>query len=280
VREHRYRLSAGIRPLLLFWIIKDNVGGARVVWRAGMNGVREHELTIGSDPARAPRKVNRWGYVRERTDDRSAETIGFMTESDDQSLDEAKARVEDRTQRGPIFKEIRSTVVPGRSRSATRAIRAPEQWSYRDLGAVMAAFEAGSAPSPKVREVPVAPGLKPGFLMALVDLLHDNVEASRRDGGRGPMLEGRSVSYVFSNTPYTLTLRKATRVPIARIDGRDYTGLVRHEFETLNQVARSRERFTILCPVEGPLAEVPIQVVYQPRWWFKAELVLDDREVF
>jgi hypothetical protein len=30
VKEHRYRMSAKIRPLLLFWIGKDNVGGARV----------------------------------------------------------------------------------------------------------------------------------------------------------------------------------------------------------------------------------------------------------
>src|SRR5450756_1103342 len=44
VAEHRYRVAAKIRPLVLFWIGKDNVGGARLRWRRGENDER------GSDP--------------------------------------------------------------------------------------------------------------------------------------------------------------------------------------------------------------------------------------
>ncbi len=40
VAEHRYRLAARIRPLLVFWIGRDNVGGARIVWRRGDNGAQ------------------------------------------------------------------------------------------------------------------------------------------------------------------------------------------------------------------------------------------------
>jgi hypothetical protein len=27
---------------------------------------------------------------------------------------------------------------------------------------------------------------------------------------------------------------------------------------------------------EGPLAEVPLRVIYQPRWWMQIELTIDD----
>ncbi len=65
VAEHRYRIAAKIRPLVLFWIGKDNVGGARIRWRQGEDGLRGYDALIGSDPARAPRKINRWGFILE-----------------------------------------------------------------------------------------------------------------------------------------------------------------------------------------------------------------------
>ena len=63
-KEYRYRMSAAIRPLL-FWIGDSDVGGARIVWRRGEDGRRGYEFLLGSDPIRAPRKINRWGFVRE-----------------------------------------------------------------------------------------------------------------------------------------------------------------------------------------------------------------------
>ncbi len=57
-------MSAAIRPLL-FWIGDSDVGGARIVWRKDDNGRRGYEFLLGSDPTRAPRKINRWGFVRE-----------------------------------------------------------------------------------------------------------------------------------------------------------------------------------------------------------------------
>jgi hypothetical protein len=40
------------------------------------------------------------------------------------------------------------------------------------------------------------------------------------------------------------------------------------------------EQFTIVCGVDDPLAEIPVFISYQPRWWFKVELVLDEHQVF
>jgi hypothetical protein len=62
---HQYRLAARIRPLL-FWIGKDNVGDACLTWLKEADGEPGYGLLIGSDPARAPLEINRWGYVSER----------------------------------------------------------------------------------------------------------------------------------------------------------------------------------------------------------------------
>ena len=61
--EHRYRMLGRVRPLL-FWISREDVGGAQVTWREAADGVG-YELLIGSDPERAPRRINRWGYIGE-----------------------------------------------------------------------------------------------------------------------------------------------------------------------------------------------------------------------
>ena len=54
VAERYYRMLAKVRPLL-FWISRDDVGGARIGWLGDQGGSKGFELLIGSDPA-WPRK--------------------------------------------------------------------------------------------------------------------------------------------------------------------------------------------------------------------------------
>src|SRR3990170_1795561 len=49
VAERYYRMLAKVRPLL-FWISRDDVGGARIGWLADHAGSKGFELLIGSDP--------------------------------------------------------------------------------------------------------------------------------------------------------------------------------------------------------------------------------------
>jgi hypothetical protein len=35
-----------------------------------------------------------------------------------------------------------------------------------------------------------------------------------------------------------------------------------------------------VCGLDGAFTEVPVFISYQPKWWFKAELVLDDGGAF
>jgi hypothetical protein len=91
VREHSYVVNAKVRPVLLFWIGRDNIGAARITWRKG-SGRRTFEFLIGSDPARAPRQINRWGFIVEELDADNAEVLGVMRESNEETIEEAKAK--------------------------------------------------------------------------------------------------------------------------------------------------------------------------------------------
>ncbi len=98
VRQHYYRMLAKVRPLL-FWVSRDNVGGARIGWLGDSSGSRGFELLIGSDPARAPRKINRWGYIAEELRGSHASTLGVMKQSNEDSIEEAKAKLRERKRR-------------------------------------------------------------------------------------------------------------------------------------------------------------------------------------
>ncbi len=90
-RLERYRVNARVRPLLLFWVGRDDVGTAEVSWRRGTPSRRAIELVIGTNPERAPRRLNRWGFIAEEVDDRGADVIGVMRESKEETFEEADA---------------------------------------------------------------------------------------------------------------------------------------------------------------------------------------------
>src|SRR5690242_2607993 len=93
VAQRSYRLKAGVR-LLLFWIRRDDVGDATLTWRAGPGEHRILEFLVGSDPERAPRHINRWGFIAEEVRPPDVDLLGIMSKSDEQSVDDARSRVE------------------------------------------------------------------------------------------------------------------------------------------------------------------------------------------
>src|SRR6478735_3529644 len=52
LQRHHYVMNARVRPLLLFWIARENVGDA-VIARFAEAGRSKYSLLIGSDPERA-----------------------------------------------------------------------------------------------------------------------------------------------------------------------------------------------------------------------------------
>jgi len=270
--ERRYRLSAAIRPLL-FWVGAKNVGGARIVWRHDGAGRKGYELLLGSDPARAPRRINRWGWVREDADGPLATMTGLMNRSEDDSLEQAKAGLQ--AKGTYLFKLNRARVEDGTARAEATTLYAPQDYTFRQLGELLRFADEAKA-TPRVRTGGLPPGTRPGLLFALADLVGAGVAAGRAPGGAGP--QPRRVQYTFNAGVYDLVVTSWERVARARYGSRTYDRLVRLEFESRNLEKGTTERFVLACGTEGLLAGVPVFVRYQPKWWFKVEGVLDEDE--
>jgi hypothetical protein len=119
-------------------------------------------------------------------------------------------------------------------------------------------------------------GTRPGLLFALADLVAAGVNAARAPGSQGPVPS--LVQYTFNAGVYDLAITSWERVEKARYGIRTYEKLVRLDFESRNREKGTTERFVLACGTEGDLAEVPVFVRYQPKWWFKVEGVLDESE--
>jgi hypothetical protein len=273
-QEHRYRLSAAIRPLF-FWVGAKNVGGARIVWRQDGGEHRGYELLLGSDPARAPRRINRWGWAREDADASGATMIGLMNRSEDDSLDQAKQSTLGRGKDGYFFKMNRARIERGVARAEATTVFAPQDYTFRQLAELLR-FADEAKPPPRVRTGALPSAANPGLLFALADLVRAGVEAGRTPGSAGP--QPRRVQYTFNAGVYDLVVTSWERVAQARYGARTYAQLVRLEFESRNLEKGTSEHFTLVCGTDGALSGVPVFVRYQPKWWFKVEGVLDEDE--
>ena len=124
IERHHYSVAARVRPLLVFWISRRGVGDA-IVTRRLSPGEAEYALLIGSDPDRAPRHINRWGYIKEEIRGAEARLVALMTESDEESIKEAEANLKTQAQGHHPFKIIRATVHGEQAQSVVTSIGAP-----------------------------------------------------------------------------------------------------------------------------------------------------------
>ena len=275
LREARYRMSAAVRPLRVFWIRADDVGGARIVWRGAADGRRGYELLIGSDPLRAPRKINRWGWELEATGPEGATVVGLMRKTDEESLDEAARELGSEGQRGYFFKTIQARIAGNEVHAESALWRSPRDYTYRELDALLERVGSQPAQPMRVRDARVAEDVYPGFLFAVTSLVDEAVDAAVASGPERRLLANRKATFTFNASLYDLTLVSSQWLESATYAGQRHQRLVKLRFEHFNREKRSRERFVLVCATDGPLARVPVYVEYQPKWWFKAEGVLD-----
>ncbi len=264
----QYTMTARVR-LLLFWISRQDVGGGRIAWSEGMDGSQVVELLIGSDPERAPMRINRWGYISERVAGSSAELVGVMTESEEASIEQAKIAVS-RSGTMHSFKGIRSSVTQGFAQSTVLHLLLPEDFTYRTADALLRQLPQKGGP---IRQVRIPDGTEPGFLYALKGLIHDSVGSLRRSGQANAERQSRCC-FVYAGSLYELTRRSSQHVQEDTINGRTYHGAIKSEFETRNLASGELSKFSITYGSQSPFTEIPIRIVYRPRWWFEAELLL------
>jgi hypothetical protein len=257
--RHHYSLAARVRPLLIFWISRSGVGDA-IVTRRVSPGEAEYALLIGSDPDRAPRHINRWGYIKEEIRGAEARLVGLMTESDEDSIEQAEANLKTQANGDHPFKIIRATVQGEQAQSVVMSIGAPKDYNYRQLQTVLdlALHEASEG---RIRTISLPPGTRPGFLAALADAMRTSA---------------KTITYVYHGRIYELRQLEARPIPDVRIGRASYGRAIAADFIITSKRDGEQTSFSMTYGTEGRFAQVPLTVSYRPRWWMEVNLTLDD----
>jgi hypothetical protein len=274
VERHHYSISARVRPLLVFWISRSGVGDALVTKRQGPSEAG-YSLLIGSDPDRAPRRINRWGYIDEEIRGGEATLIGLMTESDEESIKQAEANIGRPVAGDRTFKIIRATIDGDQAKSIVTSVAAPAEYSFRQVHKVLdlAQRESPEGPESKARVIRLPSGTRAGFLTAIAELMHRQVEQWHSAGRVEPR---ESIHYVYHGRIYELCATRTRALASVRVGGASYANVIASDFETRSAYDGEITQFSITYATEGPLAEIPLVASYQPRWWMQIELTLDD----
>jgi len=263
--ERNYVVAGRVR-LLLFWTGRRDVGTGRIAWKSGTGDTRRLELLIGTDPDRAPRKLNRWGFIAETRCGQNSDLFGLMTQSDEETLDEAKATVAAGTGDHP-YRAIRASQANGEVRSERLRMSTVENFTYRDLPALVSKLPAPGAP----RVAAAPPGSDTGFLASIAAILHDSVTIFRASGRPGP---AATRSYVYAGRVYDVATRAPSLITKLTVGWQSYTRALTSEFVVTNRATRETTEFEIAYGTEDTLAEVPVRIVYRPRWWLELQLTL------
>lgn len=273
VSDHRYRASGAVRPFLLFWITRDNVGGARITRRRGGDGSIALEMLTGSDPARAPFRTNRWGYIREIVRGDQAELVALKTETDEETIEQAKANVSNTNARGALV-FIREQVTQHEAVAWSAVAEVGRDVSFRDLDYVLNRFP--EIRNWQERRLVRPPGTRPGFLTAFTEMM-DSTAQLWASGARPKANAPRRLTYVHRAELFDLHQDQIERLTDVPAGAGDHVRALRARFRIWNrQTNQWSGDFVAVYGVDGALAGVPLRLTYQPRWWLRTELAIDE----
>jgi hypothetical protein len=271
VRVHRYTMSAAVRPLL-FWISRDGVGFARITWRRGRDGTLGYEFLVGTDPAQAPRGINRWGYIAEAARGEDGSVLALMTGSRHTSYREEETSSTATGRSSAEFQAVQGAVHQGRTTWQSVRIRVPTVLTIHDLDEALGRVDGEMADA--VQRDGIAPaGSHSGFLVSVADAIDRSV-SGRCASDSASKACGRSLVYVFGRDTYELCLRDTSALTVTRA-GRQ-TPATRLRFESRRLDSGSRTQFEVIAGTAGDLRGVPLVIEWQPRWWLRATLRLQE----
>jgi hypothetical protein len=288
-----YAMTARVR-LLLFWAGKDDVGGGYIRRGFSKDDPRQERIDVlfGSDPAKAPRGINRWGGGTEilwhkgtpgakEAFDEIAESafFGFMKSSQGKSAGEMQAELNQEKSAGEHrFTGILSHVSPGHAVSLTEPLVSHTDFNlhqYEEAEPLI--LEKLSSPTRPIRELNDTQGCERAgeFLQSVAELIEAALQAKKT-----PV----AVCYIYDAQVRTLTLQRA--VPLQKLPvhvrgakgetliNKTYEDLLEAEFVSETRKTGKRSEFTIAIGKNGELRGVPVQIRYQPNWWFQVVLNL------
>ena len=291
--QYDYVMTVRVR-FVIFWAGKDDVGGGYI--RRGISSNDAHQefiqVLFGSDPVKATRAINRWGAGTEvdwhkepvsipahEGDVTASAFFGFMKSSRGKSVVEMQKELKKEGEQGQhSFNGILSRVDPDQALSTIVPLQSDTDYNLHQYDVAEPIMLDRMAAS----ELPVRSFSGEGrcsragsFLATVAELL----EASL-DGRPAPL----SRCYVHNAQENTLTLESATPVAAlpVKVHGTDgsnvldttYTNLLQLEFVSTHKENGKKAYFTIFTTAAGPLRGVPVQIRYQPNWWFQIVLNL------
>ena len=285
--EYDFELTVEIR-LLLIWTAKDGVGGGyiklgRVADDPSLDVI---QLLFGSDPAKA-RGINRWGAgmeVAKRGPDGAVDSsafLGFMKSSQGGSAGAMQQELSNEKQKGlHRFEAVISRVDRGSAISTTVPFYSDRDYDFHELQpaeqTVLEQIQDNHARKFHALDAnSVSCSRGNGFLSTVQKLVNDAVETEQ-----API----ALCYLYNSKDYTLTLdgtrpvlQKTVAFSLTRTRQRvehSYRDLEEARFHVLNRITGKKTFFSILLGTTGALRGVPVQINYQPNWWFRIMLNL------
>src|SRR5215469_4809834 len=289
--QYNYEMTARLR-MILFWVGKDNVGGGYV--RTGRSGAQSAELVqvlFGSDPAKAPRAINRWGagteifHASAASGDDSATFsafFGFMKSSKGKSVSEMQGELARENLQGEhSFSAILSRVDSGRALSLVVPMHSDVDYNLHQLEEAQSyVFDEFISSGRPLKIIPSAEQCprNAGFLGTVAELIDAAIACKK-----APV----SLCYVYDAQVHTLTLRSTAPLDKLTIRARRpqapketasvdqaYSNLLETDFLSESKQSGKHSNFTLVLGTSGSLRGIPVQIRYQPNWWFQVVLNL------
>jgi hypothetical protein len=293
--QYNYVMTARVR-LLFFWIGKDDVGGGYIRHGISAQDPRKEMIQVlfGSDPAKAPRAINRWGsgvemqWHKDPVNPASAARsngvvhsafFGFMKSSKGKSVGEMQEELKKEGEHGEhLFTGILSRAEPGQALSTVVPLASDTDYNlhqYDSAEPIMIERLASSDRPIRSLNDAAGCGRAEEFLGTMSELIDKALRGEKRKV---------SLCYVYDAQVHTLTLEHTEPVKSVSIKvqaaksgtliEKTYEDLIEADFMSSQASTGKKTYFTILIGTKGELRGVPVQIRYQPNWWFQVVLNL------
>lgn len=291
--EYDYIMTARVR-LIFFWVGKDDVGGGYI--RRGISAqdprAEFFQVLFGSDPEKAPRAINRWGAGTEvawhkdsvsqpsREDDvTSSAFFGFMKSSRGKSVSEMQSELKKEKEQGQhSFTGILSRVESSRALSTIVPLQSDTDFNlhqYNLAQPIMLDRIAASDSPVRSLELPSRCPRSADFLASVTDLMDAALA-----GQAAPLTR----CYIHDAQENSLTLQAITPVRSVSVQlhgpkssvllDTSYASLLQLDYISTHKETGKSVSFCILVGTQDNLRGVPVQIRYQPNWWFQVVLNL------
>ena len=257
--EHRYRIVGKLR-MAVIWSKHDDIGTARMTWRSDPNS-SAMTLMVGSDPQRAPRSLNKWGYLREevRSDRAEVFTVRSLGGS------EASSATDYTAAEGPLFgascSSIGNTDVTGAKTTVSAA-----GVTYRMFDRLL--DRIALAPQWHGKHTTRPAGADAGFLNALQHVI--------RTGRTDSTAKASPIAYIYNSNIYDLTIQGSHQLGRTTVGSRTFEQLIRTDVAIRNRTTEEISKFAVTYSPDRAGTPLPIQIFCQPNFWLSVELRLDD----